>query len=190
MAIEIRTGVDPLRSLAEIDQKVKYHHEQEFARFLLPNKKIEVIYEPVKFVPENGNGNGRHHLPDFAIRNLRTGKVTYIEITTTPKIEFELPVEEVKMDNLTPMGTYQPIGERIDVNGNGWVQFNHDPKSRAKLIVQKVGEELGENIPYIVLYRQQLERIQRHNPQFNFFSKDRNSPSKETAVLDDLFSKK
>lgn len=170
MPIEPRPGVLPLRTEEDIASKVHHAHEQEFALILLKNPKIEFTYEPVKFIYQNGTR--QFHLPDFGIRNLRTGVTTYLELTRAPLAEFEIPRSEIEEHGEIPMGTYEPRGVRINEEGEELVKFASDPKARGRSMVAKVEEELGENIPYYVLYKQQLQRIQDRHPERNLFAED------------------
>ncbi len=56
--------------------------EKEFGRYLLSKKTYLVWYEPHKFLATNGEGAFQFAtLPDFMIKNKKTGRVVYIEIT-------------------------------------------------------------------------------------------------------------
>lgn len=166
MPIIERLQVQPVIKSDELNKKLRHHHERAFGSLLLQNNKIEIKPEPVKFVYVNGTE--QYHLPDYGIKNLRTQKTSYIELTTSPLVEFELPIEEVEFEE-APMGTYEPRGVRIDNAGQRWVKFVSDPKARDRNIVKKVENEMGISIPYYVLYKQQLMVIQKRHPELDFF---------------------
>lgn len=115
--------VDSLEAIGEIYHKT----EREFARFLIHKNghKLEVDYEPTRFESLNSIGST---VPDFRLRNLESGKESYIELTA------------------------------------GHYNEQSDPKKKQKEVVELVAQEMGENILYIVLYAQQLQRIQSTYP--------------------------
>lgn len=138
--------VPPLKDSEDIQKRVKYDHERQFAQLLL-DKSLEVTYEPVIF--EYKNGSVLSHIPDFGVRNPRTGTRTIVELTTSPYVK----------------GVHEGIE---------WVR---DPKEREKGIVQKVIEE-GYSIRYVALYAGELQNIQNKNEGLDFFREKQQNSAK------------
>lgn len=66
----------------------------------------------------------------------------------------------------------------IEVTTSPYYEEFSDPKEKQKRIIEEVSEEIGENILYIVLYAQQLEKIDDLNPELGLdFFRDRSDYS-------------
>lgn len=102
-------GGIPIESSGDL-QSIPHFHEAEFGRLLLSrqNEDLAIDYEPVEFRIDGPHSPS--HVPDYRLRNLESGKVSFLELTTSPyhpeqdpKLKQKLIIEEVS----------RQIGERI-----------------------------------------------------------------------------
>jgi len=74
-----------IKTLEDV-KKLERVEEKEFARLLFDRLKegSRIEYESTMFQCNSEHGkNGKATVPDFKVSNFRTGRVTYIEITTS-----------------------------------------------------------------------------------------------------------
>lgn len=173
MPITERPGAVVISSAEIIEKKVKYAHERVFGQFALSIPNVVATYEPAIF--EYRNGAVQQHLPDYGLRNLSTGLTTYIELTRSPLIKFEIKAKDLDGQALIS-NKFELVTITTNEDGEEVHIFVKDPKSRERLMVARVEEEIGEKIPYRVLYKQQLLNIQRKHPELDFFAYEENDP--------------
>lgn len=115
--------IDSLIDIKEIEDSA----EKEFARLIfssteLVRDRIEIVHEPTQIFYES-----QSTIPDFGIRNKKTGRITYIEITRSSK-------RGILNENREPNGE-DPKEKQKKIMKNG------APDKRCVYIY---GEELGE----------------------------------------------
>lgn len=122
--------------------RVKFSHEREFARFLLnKNPHLIILYEPKKFLYLDERGIERGTVPDFLINNPKnSGKNIYVEMTLSPKKQTIFDDETKKV-----------------------IRVIEDTKAGQK----KAMKTVAPNERYVVLYAENMKKIQRKNPDFN-----------------------
>lgn len=155
---------------------IKGYSEQQFALFLLRgmarNPDLEIEYEPVMFEHVTQKGKTEGTLPDFYVNPGREkSKGTYIEITVASKDKTIASPNNGESSHEIPhqIGTREsknPNGNIGNHNGNGSYSEYSDPKERQKRIMS----EVAPSERYVVLYRQNLEKIQKAVGGINFFN--------------------
>ncbi len=138
MSNRIEKGIS-IQTENDVHENLRGTTEKAFALFLLRIKAInpclEIQYEPQLFEHINGDGKSEGTLPDFFVRN-----------TANP----------------SSRGTYIEI---TNANANGILKKNgeqeqEDPKRKQKRVMKLVASDKR----YVVLYRENLERIQNALP--------------------------
>lgn len=175
MSIQIERG---LKINTEEDVKgIKGYSEQQFAQFLLrirkKNPDFEITYEPEMFERVTPDGKIEGTLPDFYVHNTRRAKSkgTYIEITISPKEKLiYLPANgDSGQETPSPNGTKtcKPInGNGAKSNGTGSTCECFDPKEKQKRVMR----EIAPDARYVVLYGENLLKIQKTVGGIDFFN--------------------